>query len=361
MIWLKALQSRLITHFFIEQWHLTACALSSTSRRYFFPSLVLGRDHTQYLCIDLEHVPKPNRTSALKHQVELKSQWKSIGYCVCWVGGIAQVWCWDSELLASQLGNLVNNDHQFQKASYLSEVVYWRKPESDGAILFQVSDGFDLQYWRGGVLRASQWMPVKPTDLQISRFFRAQGLAIPWEPLEPILPEPMEDAWAGLVVPGVAQWYEHRYAALFGLVACSIVIATLQITSIISWSVSANNWRKQTEELEKTASDLINARTEARTTRVEILQLHELFNIPDALTMQFKVYQRLPVNEGLALQTWERNFDQVTLLIKGKIPDTLSMVQALQRDGIVDVTVEPQSSGKYKIQLKLDGYSQQLK
>lgn len=357
MIWLKALQSRLITHFFVEQWLLAAQAITSTNRRYFAPSLLLGRDHTQYVCLNLGHVPTAKRASALKHQVELHSQWLAVDYCVCWTDGIAQVWFWDNQEIVAQLSGMAALPPALQKAHVLSEVLYWKTPEADGVFLYRASQGFDLQYWQGGVLRASQWFSAAPGVQQLQRFFRAQGLPIPTQSLAPIEPDLSDEPWPGVAFSGVAQWYEHRSSIVLAAVACSLAIASLQITSIISWSMSENHWLEQTAELEKTASELIGARADARNARIQINQLQTYFNVPDSMDTQLKVYQRLPVSEAIRLQTWERNFDQVSLLIQGQIPDTLSMVRAFERDGMKDVRVEPQASGKYRIQLVLEGYS----
>lgn len=121
--------------------------------------------------------------------------------------------------------------------------------------------------------------------------------------------------------------------------------------------MSESHWRGQTVDLEKTAAELIRARANARSARIQIDQLHRFFNVPDSMGIQLKIYQRLPENTDIRLQTWERNFDQVSMVIQGQIPDTLSMVKAFERDGMKNVEVEPQSSGKYRIQLVLDGYS----
>ncbi|MFC3114970.1 hypothetical protein [Cellvibrio fontiphilus] len=360
MIWLKALQRWLITHFLNEQQLFAGNQLSSTQRRHFLPGIIIGRDRSQYFAVDLSHVPKASRNAALANQVKLKSPWESVAYSVSWAAGWAQVWLWDKSQLESELVSITGLPAaSLQRTRFIAEALYWSKPESDGVYLFACNLGSDLQFWSRGVMRASQWFAETPGLPQIQRFYRAQGLAPSKELPACLTPQIMEKPWAGLESAGFTHLLEHKAGLVILLLAVSLGIASLQLTSILSWGSVEKRWLSKTEQLQQTAADLISARNQARSAKAELNSLLTLLQQGDALEAQLKIFERLPNKNKIQLETWERTADQVSMIISGDIGDTLSLVRALERDGITNVTVEPQSQTKYRVQLVLNRYMPQ--
>lgn len=360
MIWLKALQKRLIIRFSVNQRLISAEQTQSLSRLSFIPQILVGRDYCQYACISLANVPRAKREQALKHQIDALSIWPHTTYSVAWHEGDAQVWLWDKETINQLLGDSSLTElGGLYKPTFLSEVLYWVKPAESGLHLFKSHHGYDLQYWQAGLLRASQWYLQEPGEQQIQRFSRSQGLGLASAKL--VVEEPLHatEPWPGVVVSLWEHFFERRSQILIGMAALSILVASLQLTAVARWYWEEHKLEQQTSTLAQSANALLTARSEARAARMEISKLEQLLVVPDPLGIQQKIYQHLPANIKLKLLTWERNIDQVDMTVQGEIPDTLSMVHAFEQDGMKNVRVEPTpEANKYRIRLKLDGFTQ---
>lgn len=355
MTWQTALQQRLITRFSVEQRLLANGQVSLTGRREFAPRLLIGRDQCQYLCLNLEKVPRAKRQQALKLQIDTYTPWANTGFVCSWQAGFAQVWLWDADQLHQQLQEVAEQlpSARWKNPQLLAEVVYWSKPEDSGLHLFKASHGYDLQHWQDGVLKASQWFANVPGAQQIQRFARSQGLAGVPE-LAAAEPRLLAQPWAGVAEPVWTQWLEQRGPIALGLIAASLLVASLQVNAIARWWWVERSIQEETRTLEESANTLLSARSQARQARLELQDLQQLFLMPDPLTTQWQIYQRLPAGQNLTLVSWERNMNNVNLVVNGEITDTLSLVRALDRDGITDVRVEPQRvSNQYRIQLRL--------
>jgi hypothetical protein len=360
MIWLKALQKRLITRFSVEQRLISAEQLQSLSRLSFIPQILVGRDYCQYACINLSNVPRAKREQALKHQIDALSLWSDTAYSVAWYQGDAQVWLWDKDAISRLINGIgLAEWGGLYKPTFLSEILYWSKPLEPGLQLFKSHHGYDLQYWQSGLLRASQWYLHEPNEQQVQRFSRSQGLTLSATKLAVNKPHYTNEPWSGVVVSLWEHFFERRSQIVIGLAALSILIASLQLTAVARWYWEEHKLEQQTAILAQSANALLTARSEARAASIEIGKLEQLLVVPDPLGTQQKIYQHLPANTKLKLQIWERNIDQVDMTVQGEIPDTLSMVRAFEQDGMKNVRVEPTAeANKYRIRLKLDGFAQ---
>lgn len=360
MTWLQAQQKRLITRFSIKQKLVSSGQIHTLSRLNLVPQILVGRDYCQYVCIRLGNVPKAKRDSALKHRIESLSMWPSTSYSVAWHQGDAQVWLWDSH----ELHNLPEQDETVETTRlyspiFLSEVVYWKKPSQNGFHLFKCNHGYDLHCWNNGLLSASQWFSKPPTVSQIQRFARAQSLPSDSLNLAVEVPEVTNEPWSGVVTSVWEHFFERRSQIILGLAALSLLVASLQLTAIARWYWEAYSLQKQTAIVTESANELLAARSSARSAQLEINKLAQLLNVPDPLATHQKIHRHLPPKQQLVLQTWERNLDQVDMVVAGEIPDTLSLVRAFSQDGMKNVRVEPTAeANKYRIRLKLDGYTQ---
>lgn len=332
--------------------------LLELSSQSFQPQVFVGRDYCHYIGLSLEHVPKNKREQALRHQVGAQSRWDNTGYCVAWNSGFAQVWFWSADAVDEMLQKHRKGFafSQIQTPSFFSETVLWKKPENSGVALLKCSSGFDLQNWQDGVLLASQWYVRQPSSQQVNRFFRSQGLVCLQTSLEVAAPVQLDAPWPGVVKPVWSHWFKRKKTIALALVVVFSLVASLQITSIVRWSIIDRDIQRQIVSLEDSANELLEARSQARRARLKITDIKNLFEMPDALSTQLKVYQRIPASLNLTLKKWERNFDQVEMIVEGKILDTLNLVQALDGDGFTEVSVaRSRIKGQYKIKLKVVG------
>lgn len=354
MIWLKAQLLRLITRFSTEQRLISAGYTHVLARPSFIPQILVGRDYCQYTCLNLVHVPRAKRERALKNQIDLLSTWDDVNYSVAWQDGYAQVWFWSSREIESllkstdeetgALGNLY-------KPTFLSEVLYWAKPSRMGLHLFKSHHGYDLQYWDNSLLRGSQWYANAPSHQQLQRFSRSQGLSSGVDEL--VVNQSVPSAlWDGVISSVWGHFFERRSQIAVSLAALSLLIMSLQLTAVARWYIEESSLEEQTKALSLSANELISARNQARSARAEVLQLRQVLSMPNPLVTQLKVFKHLPHDLKLRLQTWERNINQVDMTVEGQIPDTLSLVQALEQNEMKGVRVEPLiEPNKYRIRL----------
>lgn len=355
MNWLKAQRMRLITRFSTKRKLIYSDQFLELDSQSFQSQVYVGRDHCRFIGINLEHVPKNKREQALKHQVNSQSMWDDTDYCVSWRSGFAQVWFWNAEAIES----IVQKHRkgfafaQIQGPSFLSEIVLWKKPERDGVVLLKCSNGYDLQNWQEGVLQSSQWYASQPGPQQVNRFFRSQGLICPPAPLEVITPLYLETPWPGVAKPIWSHWFERKQTIALALVVVFSLVASLQITSIVRWSIIDRDIQQQILSLEGSANELLEARSQARKNRLKLADIKGLFVMPDTLTTQLQVYRRIPASLNLRLKKWERNIEQIEMTVEGEIVDTLSLVRALDGEGFTDVNVtRSRIKGQYNIKLK---------
>lgn len=357
MIWLKAQLLRLITRFSTEQKLISAGHTHALTRLSFIPQVLVGRDYCQYACLNLEHVPRAKRERALKNQIDLLSAWADVQYSVAWQNGYAQVWFWNGqeiEDLLDQNAEVLVRRSSLYKPTFLSEVMYWIKPDCMGLHLFKAYQGYDLQYWDNGLLRGSQWYAHLPSTQQLQRFSRSQGLSSTVAGVTLNQPVQGNILWDGVISSAWGHFFERRSQIAVGLVALSLLIMSLQFTAVARWYWEESNLEKQTNELSLSANELINARNQARLARAEAIKLHQLLSMPNPLASQLAVFKYLPADLKLSLQTWERNINQVDMTISGNIPDTLSLVRAFEQNGMKAVRVEPLSEpNKYRVRLML--------
>jgi hypothetical protein len=355
MNWLQEQQSRLITRFSINQLLASNGKLQRLERSALNQQFLIGRDLCQYACIDLGNVQKSKRIQALVQKIKLLSFWGDPAFTVAWHGAVAQVWFWS----ASEVDTLLRSEGQnigslIHKPEFLSEVMFWGKPKEDGLYLYNANHGVDAQLWKQGLLVASHWFPSAPDASQMQRFARAQGMPGVASELQPLEPSFLEKAWDGVTFSFFDHLFDRRSQALIYIGAFSFLIASLQLTSVIRWYNETSLIKQQTEELSRSAEPLLAARSSARNAQQDVREIANLFGLPDPLSIQQSVQRAFPGNLKVELHTWERNIDQIDMVVKGEISDTLSLVRAFEQAGFDNVRVEPLPENKqYRIRLRI--------
>lgn len=362
MTWLREQLSQLIIHFSVKQRLVSNGQVRDLDRFSLSSKYLIGRDICQYACIDLGNVQKAKRHQALSHQIRLLSPWSDFAFTVAWKDGVAQVWFWS----VSQVNQVLVSQSQDQDSraalyppEFFSEAMFWRKAVEDGIHLYKANYGVDVQYWRQGLLLASQWFPNVPGASQLQRFARALGAggnANIFETLqEPIF---IEKAWDGVGFSFLDHLFDRRSQILVYAAAVSLLIASLQLNSVFQLYNQISTLQEQTDGLARSAEPLLTARSAARAAKQDAEEIAGLFVLPNPLMIQELVQQAFPVHLKVDLQTWERNIDQIDMGVKGDISDTLSVVRAFERAGFDSVRVEPLPESKqYRIRLRFNANS----
>lgn len=355
MIWLQKLRSRLITRFSIKQQLVSDGRVCCLERAMLTQQFLIGRDLCHYACIDLGNVQKSKRIQALSQKIKLLSSWGDPAFAVAWQGAVAQVWFWS----VSEVDSVLKTGNQdpglfLYKPEFLSEVMFWEKANQDGLYLYKANCGVDAQLWKQGLLIASQWFPSAPALTQLQRFARAHGIGYLVTELPILQPGFSEKPWDGVVSSLLDHLFDRRSQVLIYAGAFSLLAASLQLTSVARWYSEVGALQQQTDELSRSAEPLLTARSNARNAQQNAEKISKLFSLPEPLAIQQSVQQAFPANLAVDLQTWERNVDQIDMVVKGEISDTLGVVRSFEQAGFDNVRVEPLPESKhYRIRLRI--------
>ena len=187
--------------------------------RSFQAHWIVGRGLTMYRCQDFSRVPRTRRQAAVALQVSVWSPFADTGWRCVWAGGKAMVWFWDAANVEVQ-GELLDKAAMERPAtvSQVPEPLFLPRGQ-DGARLVRCHDGYDLQFWQGGVLLDSLWTRQEPDERRIAWFLERIGEAAAEAPLveAEMAPEP----WSRSESP--VEWLRARETAIG--VTCLAVLA----------------------------------------------------------------------------------------------------------------------------------------
>jgi hypothetical protein len=135
---------------------------------------IVGRGKCMFRCENLDHVPKPKREVALANQVKLWSPFQQTAHHCIWADGTAMIWFWDAQFVADGISE---SDVPVDRPVHvLPETLYYPRLTS-GLYLQDCRDGYELQYWRSGVLKDDVWMPAEPVQRQLAQFCDRNGIS----------------------------------------------------------------------------------------------------------------------------------------------------------------------------------------
>lgn len=357
MTWQAALYKKFLTRFSVDQYLITPNGIEPAGRQDYKAPWIISRALCRFIHADFSHVPKKQRPAALALHVERMSPFKKTGYAVGWHDAQAQIWLWNAETIDTILAS-APNEHRADEARHMvPELAYWQRETNNGLNLFQATQGFDLQYWKDNVLRASQWFAEPPDAEQIRRFARAQSLPvvdIALEPRQPRLraelnPE-FERSWLQQVESG-------KVGLFWAAVMVSVLVASLQLNRIAQWYWTGTEVEQEIAQFKSSSEALLQARSDARRLRDEAETIAELMRYPSSLATAELVRSRLQTIHRFELISWERNFDQIELTVKGPLDNSLALVQALEIDGIENVKVTVNTGEQqHRISMRLSGF-----
>lgn len=306
-----------------------------------FAEQVIGRDHCQYLCLDLRHLPANKRSDALKYQISSHSPWPQPQHQVAWYQGYAQLWLWPA---LPDTGPAV---------AHHAEPLFWQPPQDDGLHLYQCAKGYDLQYWQQGRLAGSQWFADVPTFGQQQWFARSQSLP-PAAAVEPVQPQLLPQPWPAVRTSPLQGLVQQPGGALRWVAFAFVLLASLQLTALAQWQWQGASYQRQHEELENQLGEVLEQRALARDALGQYRRLAPLLDNIDPLHAQYLVTERLASVAPFELVNWSRQGLQVDVTIETASDSTLSMVNAVRGEGIRDVQAQPGTRpNQYRLTLQL--------
>lgn len=310
-----------------------------------FAEQVIGRDHCQFLCLDLSHLPAGKRVGALKYQILSRSPWPDPSYQVAWHQGHAQLWLWPP-LSAEQGATKALARH--------AEAVFWQPPTNDGLYLYRCASGFDLQHWQQGRLQASQWFASEPELARQQWFARSQGLSLD-NSLTAQTPHQLPQPWPSVRINPVQGLASQPGGVLRWGAFVFVLIASLQLSALVQWNWQSTSYQNQRHQLEQQLGSVLGERTRAREALARYQQLEPLLDRLNPLHIQQLVTERLAAVAEFEVINWSRQDLTAELTIETASDSTLPMVNALRGHGIRDVQAQPGTRpNQYRLSMQLE-------
>ena len=272
------------------------------------------------------------------------------GHHAVWVGATAMVWMWDAEA--------VGREAPAEAVQWLPETVLLPK-KADGAHLQTCHRGFELQHWRGGVLRDSYWQPEQPDQAGMDWFAaRVDGAAEPAlapadAPANAAAVFPAHIAavpWATPVSP--ADWLRaHERLIVAAALALFALVAAWQEARIWAFAVRGAAAASAIEQRGDELEPLLRARGEVRRLRKRNGELAALLATPPQAELMNRVDQALP--EGVQFRQWSYQSGSMVLVLDGENIDPVACVEGLAKV-FDDVTLDRrQQAGRVAVSLKV--------
>ena len=298
---------------------------------------VVGRGLCMYRREDFTAVPRGRRRAALDFKLPLWSPFEHTGYHAAWRGGVAMVWFWDSDKVASARAEsatrVPTGGDRTPRPRILPETVFYeRKP--DGLYLQPCVEGFEIQYWRADVLADSFWFPEEPQASQLSWFLARQvgdadasSLAageMPAAASGTMAPEP----WPVSADP--REWLASNQRLLAA--AC-----LLPLVVVLLWQ-EARYWKirhlegtaaRGLDTLQAQLTPIFEARRSLLNLRRTNLALLDALREPSQARLMDAVDRAIPSPDA-EFREWRYQRGELSVLIEDRNPDPISYIRSLE-------------------------------
>ena len=291
-----------------------------------------------FRCEDFGSVPRGRRRKALEFKVPVWSPFEHTGYHAVWSGGVAMVWFWDSDKIATDRGDVVGRTPTqpgtvAEKSRILPETVFYeRKP--DGLHLQPCTNGFEIQRWYANILKDAFWFPAYPKENQLSWFLaQCDGEAgevpstvnaVPAAGDRQILPEP----WSTSPEPG--EWLAANGHSL--VTACLLALALVAAWQEARyWKIHQLNEAAADEHgrLQERLAPMLETQTALMDLRRSNLALLDLRREPSQALLMTTVDQAIP-SANAEFREWRYGRGELKVLIEDRDPDPIAYIRALE-------------------------------
>ena len=323
----------------------TRGGMARLAGRSLHPHWIVGRDLCMYRCEDFENVPRAKRRSALSLKLPVWSPFERTGHYCVWSGSSAMVWFWDEDKMGA--GSDVSEvPGAFAPAALGHRVrpeTVFQGRKSDGLHLQRCREGFDLQFWRSGVLEDGFWFPDRPDSRQLRWFIDRQAdgtqalrSSPPVVTGDELGPEP----WRVRLAPG--EWFEANERVLVATCFLTLLLAVV-------WQ-EARYWKIRHLD-EAVAVELARMQDKLEpllAARNELLRLHRtnralsaILREPSQARLMGLVDRAIPSAQA-QFREWHYQQRELKVIVEDPDPDPIKYVRALEAEPLFDqVRAEP--------------------
>lgn len=292
-------------------------------------SRALTRENTFEIA---ENIPESKRKSALALLVRKWSPFGSCQFAAHWVGHRVTVYAWDETRVSEAIA-----------AAGLapSRVTVWpetffRAPVADGVRLATMTDGFEGQVWRGGLLAATRWWPALPAAREWITFLRASGVDVSQSPPAapvPVVSDILPTSWTVANAPITDLWglvQNEQVAAIAAAIVAAPFLYFLAEAAVLSvGTLRAEN-----------ALAGMNASSQAiraeRTNAIGNLESIESYLSLERLPPQFELFSaagNLLRDSKATLSDWNYDSGQLEVVLQADHPlEAATFIQMFEQD-----------------------------
>ena len=275
---------------------------------------VLSRPLYHFRRFDLKHVPRAQRSQALRLQIRQWSPSANPGQYVVWDQHHALVWAWDADRLNAEL-----SAQRLKSAStrVIPESLL-HPPLVSGWRLVACLDGIEGQFWQDRYPIQSRWWPKAPTASEWLNFQRDTGASAGHnEPIPtPQVPTWLKQPWAKSV--DLRQSDNQTLAHEGLLIGC----ATLLLAGLTTWEAieliktrqSIAQLNAQVEEVDRNARPLLDARRQSMESLARVKTLEATNPFPPQLTLLAEV-SKLLSDDSSYLNEWDYQNGRLKVII----------------------------------------------
>lgn len=312
---------------------------------------IVGRGLCMYRCEDFTNVPKSRRPAALALQVPVWSPFENTGYHAAWSGSSAMVWFWDSDAVSVREQELFD-DPGPQSASRVRirpETVFMPR-KSDGVHLQACHEGFELQHWRGDVLRESFWLRDRPDEGRIDWFCRRQGIATEVQgeaEAGVIAPEP----WSGAL--SVQEWMLANERALAASVLAALVLVLVwQEVRIGKLNYLEEAAAAELAQMEEKLGPALSARNQLVGLRGRNETLAGILNLPSQALIIGLADRAVP-GDSARFHQWRYQQGELRITVEDRNLDPIAYVRALEAVPLFEQVQVGQSRRNNRVEISL--------
>ncbi|MDE0441405.1 MAG: hypothetical protein OXL38_04705 [Gammaproteobacteria bacterium] len=308
---------------------------------------IVGRDLCLYRAEDFAAIPKNRRDAAVALRIPVWSPFEHTGHHCVWSGSTAMVWFWDSDAVDIHPADLgipepatktTGPESPAARVRILPESVFQPR-HGTGLRLQACASGFDLQYWHGGVLHDSLWLPDPPDAARIRAFTNQVTIApdapddatpLPQEP-EPSPASFSPDPWYSPLTPQAWLIANERTLVIAGI-AFFAAVAAFEEARVWRYHFAHQAAAAELRQIDRELAPVLAARNELAAIDNRNAFLTELLNEPSQAALMLQVDRALP-GATTQFQAWRYQQRDLSMTLSDHSGlDAVAVVAELQAE-----------------------------
>ena len=289
---------------------------------------MLSRPLYRFRRFDLKHVPRAQRTPALRLQIRQWSPYANPGQYVVWGQDYALVWAWDADRLDADLAA----QRLKPKSTRVIPESLLHPPLASGWRLVACLDGVEGQLWQQHHPVHNRWWPKPPSASEWLNFQRDAGIAsghndaVPAPQISPWLKQPW--AKSADLGRGDKQTFAHEALLIGSAILVLTGFTTWEGIELIKTRQAIAQLNTQLAEVGQSARPLLDARRQSLEALARINTLEATNPFPSQLTLLAEVSKQL-TNDGAYLKEWDYQNGKLRMIIAA--PSKLSSSSLVKR------------------------------